>query len=64
MLASNATVQSVTSIQLVIALFAITIVMFWRAILKMLLVIAAVLAIILLASGTIVLIEGIHHIVK
>jgi hypothetical protein len=56
--------QSVESIRTAIVVFAVIAVVFWRVLLKFVLMIAAVLLIILLTSGVILLFESFNHAAK
>jgi hypothetical protein len=56
--------QSVESIRTAIVVFAVIAVVFWRVLLKFVLMIAAVLLVILLTSGVILLFESFNHAAK
>lgn len=64
MLALRGGSSGIESIQILTVLFAIISVIFWRSLLKILLMIAAMLLVVLITSGAIALLEGLHHLVK
>lgn len=64
MLALRGGSSGIDSIQILTVLFAIISVIFWRSLLKILLMIAAMLLVVLITSGAIALLEGLHHLVK
>ncbi len=51
-------------IQAVIVLIAIFTVIFWRDVVKILLLVALLLFVILIAFGAVVLIDGLQHVIK
>jgi hypothetical protein len=53
--------QAVESVWYVVLLFSIVCVVFWRALLKIVITIVAVVVLALLATGAILILENIHH---
>jgi chromate transport protein ChrA len=64
MLALQAASQNVESIRTAIVAFAVIAVVFWRVLLKLVLVIVAIVLVVLLTSGAVLLYEGMHHAVR
>jgi hypothetical protein len=64
MLALHSSSPGAGHIQAVIVLIAIITVIFWRDLVKILLMVALLLFIILIAFGAVVLIDGVQHVIK
>ncbi len=64
MLAPQGAHQELESVRILIVLFAVTAVIFWRVVLKIALMVAATVIVILLTSGAVAFFEGIDHIIK
>jgi hypothetical protein len=64
MLAVHGGSPGIGQIQVLIPLLAIITVIFWREVLKIAFMIATILFIILLAFGTVGLLEGMQHVVR
>lgn len=64
MLASQGASQGLESIQIIVVAFAVAAAIFWRAVLRIALTIAAILLVLLVTSGAIAIFEGIHHVIK
>jgi hypothetical protein len=61
MIAVGGTPQAVESARMIIVLFAIVFVVFWKPLLKIAVMVAATTMIVLLTSGAVVLLQDIHH---
>jgi hypothetical protein len=64
MLAPQGAHQELESVRILIVLFAITAVIFWRVVLRVTLMVTATVIVILLTSGAVAFFQGIHHIIK
>jgi hypothetical protein len=53
--------QAAESVRYIVLLFSIVSVIFWRALLKIVVMIVAVAVLVLLASGAILILQNIHH---
>lgn len=56
--------QAIGSAQTTIMLFGIVAVIFWRPLLKITVMVAAMVTVILLCSGAVVLLHDFHHVVR
>jgi hypothetical protein len=62
MFVAEAAPQAVESVRTAIVLIAVVSVVFWKALLKFVLMAAVITVIVLLASGAMVLMQNIHHV--
>jgi type IV secretory pathway VirB6-like protein len=61
MLASHGTVQEVENAKLALALVAVAIVAFWRAIIRVLLAVIVIAVVVSVGAGAIALLQGVHR---
>ena len=64
MLAAHSAVHGLESIQALMVALSVLIVIFWRAVLKITLIVAAILALLLTTSGALAILWNLHHLIK
>ena len=64
MLVFQATPQTVESVRTIIVAFAMISVIFWRALLRIIVMVAAIVMIILLTSGVLLIYQILHHLAR
>jgi hypothetical protein len=64
MFVAQGTPQAVESVRTIIVLFATISVIFWRTLLRIVVMVAAIALIILLTSGAVLIFESLNHVAK
>lgn len=64
MLAAHGTSQGIESVRVLIVAFAILVVLFWRTMLRIMIMIALALVLTLITFGALSLLHGAHHVIK
>jgi hypothetical protein len=64
MLALHSGTAGTGQFQVLIVMFAILVAIFWRTAIKILLTVGAILFVILITSGAVAFMEGMHHLIR
>jgi hypothetical protein len=64
MLAAHGASQAIESVRVLIVSFAILVVLYWRAMLRIMITITLALVLVLITFGALSLLHGAHHVIK